>query len=52
MVDNRTLSGQTINAVERFSLYPELITSFIYRLTGGQVRWFLSSDGSVHTFVI
>ncbi|XP_040045515.2 putative C-mannosyltransferase DPY19L4 [Gasterosteus aculeatus] len=36
MVDNRTLSGQTINAVERFSLYPELITSFIYRLTGGQ----------------
>ncbi|GLD59385.1 probable C-mannosyltransferase DPY19L4 [Lates japonicus] len=36
MTDNRTLSGQTINAVERLSLYPELITSFIYRVTGSQ----------------
>ncbi|XP_047460250.1 probable C-mannosyltransferase DPY19L4 [Mugil cephalus] len=35
-IDNRTVSGQTINAVELFSLYPELITSFIYRVTGGQ----------------
>ncbi|XP_023275461.1 probable C-mannosyltransferase DPY19L4 [Seriola lalandi dorsalis] len=36
MIDNRTVSGQTINAVERLSLYPELITSFIYRVTGSQ----------------
>ncbi|KAM9838275.1 putative C-mannosyltransferase DPY19L4 [Aulostomus maculatus] len=36
MVDNRTVSGQTINAVERLYLYPELITSFIYRVTGSQ----------------
>uniref|UniRef100_A0AAX7SX24 Dpy-19 like 4 n=1 Tax=Astatotilapia calliptera TaxID=8154 RepID=A0AAX7SX24_ASTCA len=36
VVDNRTVSGQTINAVERLSLYPELITSFIYRVTGSQ----------------
>lgn len=35
-IDNRTVSGQTINAVERLSLYPELITSFIYRITGSQ----------------
>ncbi|XP_049458927.1 probable C-mannosyltransferase DPY19L4 isoform X1 [Epinephelus fuscoguttatus] len=35
-LDNRTVSGQTINAVERFSLYPELITSLIYRLMGSQ----------------
>ncbi|XP_075995626.1 putative C-mannosyltransferase DPY19L4 [Genypterus blacodes] len=34
MIDNKTVSGQTINAVERLSLYPELITSFIYRVTG------------------
>lgn len=31
-VDNRTVSGQTINAVERLSLYPELLTSFTYKL--------------------
>lgn len=36
MVDNRTVSGQTFNAVERFFLYPELITSFIYRITESQ----------------
>ncbi|KAG7501048.1 putative C-mannosyltransferase DPY19L4 [Solea senegalensis] len=36
MVDNRTISGQTINAVERLSLYPELMTSFLYRVTGSQ----------------
>ncbi|XP_068431378.1 probable C-mannosyltransferase DPY19L4 isoform X2 [Clinocottus analis] len=35
-LDNRTVSGQTINAVERFSLYPELIISFIYRVTDSQ----------------
>lgn len=35
-VDNRTVSGQTINAVERLSLYPELITSFIYTVSGSQ----------------
>uniref|UniRef100_A0A673ANE5 Dpy-19 like 4 n=1 Tax=Sphaeramia orbicularis TaxID=375764 RepID=A0A673ANE5_9TELE len=35
-IDNKTVSGQTINAVERLSLYPELITSFIYRVTGSQ----------------
>ncbi|KAM8883214.1 putative C-mannosyltransferase DPY19L4 [Synchiropus picturatus] len=34
--DNRTIAGQTINAVERLSLYPELMTSFIYRLYVGQ----------------
>uniref|UniRef100_A0A3Q0T234 Dpy-19 like 4 n=1 Tax=Amphilophus citrinellus TaxID=61819 RepID=A0A3Q0T234_AMPCI len=36
VVDNRTVSGQSINAVERLSLYPELITSLIYRVTGSQ----------------
>nr|XP_020452957.1 probable C-mannosyltransferase DPY19L4 isoform X2 [Monopterus albus] len=35
-IDNRTVSGQTINAVKRLSLYPELITSYIYRVTGSQ----------------
>ncbi|XP_031151536.1 probable C-mannosyltransferase DPY19L4 isoform X1 [Sander lucioperca] len=35
-LDNRTISGQTINAVERLSLYPELITSYIYRVTDSQ----------------
>uniref|UniRef100_A0A3Q2QEK6 Dpy-19 like 4 n=1 Tax=Fundulus heteroclitus TaxID=8078 RepID=A0A3Q2QEK6_FUNHE len=35
-VDNRTVSGQTFNAVERLFLYPELITSFIYRITDSQ----------------
>uniref|UniRef100_A0A8C5E959 C-mannosyltransferase DPY19L4 n=1 Tax=Gouania willdenowi TaxID=441366 RepID=A0A8C5E959_GOUWI len=36
MEDNSTISGQTINAVQRLSLYPELITSFIYRVTNWQ----------------
>ncbi|KAK6327215.1 hypothetical protein J4Q44_G00028600 [Coregonus suidteri] len=36
MRDNRTVSGQTINAVERLSLYPELVTSLLYRVTGSQ----------------
>lgn len=36
--DNGTVSGRTINAVERLFLYPELITSFLYRVTGSQVR--------------
>ncbi|XP_054619053.1 integrator complex subunit 8 isoform X3 [Dunckerocampus dactyliophorus] len=36
MTDDRTLAGQTINAVERLSLYPEMITSYIYRITGSQ----------------
>uniref|UniRef100_A0A1A8ULV4 Dpy-19-like 4 n=1 Tax=Nothobranchius furzeri TaxID=105023 RepID=A0A1A8ULV4_NOTFU len=36
LVDNGTVSGQTINSVERFFLYPELILSFIYRVSGGQ----------------
>ncbi|XP_024154160.1 probable C-mannosyltransferase DPY19L4 isoform X1 [Oryzias melastigma] len=36
IMDNRTVAGQTINAVERFSLYPELITSFLYRYTNSQ----------------
>uniref|UniRef100_A0A8C9RNM6 Dpy-19 like 4 n=1 Tax=Scleropages formosus TaxID=113540 RepID=A0A8C9RNM6_SCLFO len=36
MRDNRTISAQTINAVEQLSLYPELITSFLYRVTGSQ----------------
>ncbi|KAM4538778.1 putative C-mannosyltransferase DPY19L4 isoform 2-T2 [Odontesthes bonariensis] len=35
-IDNKTISGQTINAVERLFLYPELITSFIYRITDSQ----------------
>lgn len=34
--DNRTVSGQTINAVERLSLYPEVVTSLLYRITGSQ----------------
>lgn len=36
IIDNRTVSGQTINAVERLSLYPEIITSFVYRVTNSQ----------------
>ncbi|KAJ8000274.1 hypothetical protein DPEC_G00203140 [Dallia pectoralis] len=36
MRDNRTVSGQTINTVERLSLYPELVTSLLYRITGSQ----------------
>ncbi|XP_054911147.1 probable C-mannosyltransferase DPY19L4 isoform X2 [Poeciliopsis prolifica] len=36
--DNATVSGRTINAVERLFLYPELITSFLYRVTGSQNR--------------
>uniref|UniRef100_A0A8C2XL62 Dpy-19 like 4 n=1 Tax=Cyclopterus lumpus TaxID=8103 RepID=A0A8C2XL62_CYCLU len=39
-LDNTTVSGQTINAVERFSLYPELIISFIYRVTDIQPIYF------------
>ncbi|XP_019729709.1 probable C-mannosyltransferase DPY19L4 isoform X1 [Hippocampus comes] len=34
--DDRTLAGQTINAVERLSLYPEVVTSYIYRVSGSQ----------------
>lgn len=40
-LDNKTVSGQTINIVQRLSLYPELITSFIYRVTSSHVRVFL-----------
>uniref|UniRef100_A0A6Q2ZBL3 Uncharacterized protein n=1 Tax=Esox lucius TaxID=8010 RepID=A0A6Q2ZBL3_ESOLU len=36
MRDNRTISGQTINTVEHLSLYPELVTSLLYRITGCQ----------------
>ncbi|XP_037549003.1 probable C-mannosyltransferase DPY19L4 [Nematolebias whitei] len=36
LLDNRTVSGETLNAVERLFLYPELISSFIYRATGCQ----------------
>lgn len=36
IIDNRTVSGQTINAVERLSLYPEIVTSFVYRITNSQ----------------
>lgn len=39
-VDNRTVSGQTINAVERLSLYPELLTSLTYKLFECEVRPF------------
>ncbi|XP_053345143.1 probable C-mannosyltransferase DPY19L4 [Clarias gariepinus] len=34
--DNRTVSGQTINAVEQLSLYPELVSSLLYKLSGSQ----------------
>nr|XP_023648814.1 probable C-mannosyltransferase DPY19L4 isoform X2 [Paramormyrops kingsleyae] len=34
--DNRTVSALTINAVEQLFLYPELVTSFLYRVTGSQ----------------
>ncbi|XP_026883663.2 probable C-mannosyltransferase DPY19L4 isoform X3 [Electrophorus electricus] len=34
--DNRTVSGQTINAVEQLSLYPELLCSLLYKLSGSQ----------------
>lgn len=36
MRDNRTVSGQTINAVEQLSLYPELLSSLLYKLSGSQ----------------
>ncbi|XP_061903306.1 probable C-mannosyltransferase DPY19L4 isoform X1 [Entelurus aequoreus] len=36
MTDDGTLAGQTINAVERLSLYPEMITSYLFRLVGSQ----------------
>ncbi|XP_013880245.1 probable C-mannosyltransferase DPY19L4 [Austrofundulus limnaeus] len=36
LVDNRTVSGETMNSVQRLFLYPELLTSFIYRVTGCQ----------------
>lgn len=36
ILDNKTISGQTINVVQRLSLYPELITSFIYKVTNSQ----------------
>lgn len=35
--DNRTVSALTVNAVEQLFLYPELVTSFLYRVTGSQV---------------
>ncbi|XP_060916478.1 probable C-mannosyltransferase DPY19L4 isoform X2 [Labrus mixtus] len=35
-LDNNTVSGQTINAVERLSLFPEIIMSFLYRVTDCQ----------------
>lgn len=41
-IDNKTVSGETINIVERLSLYPELITSFVYRITSSQVKVSLS----------
>ncbi|KAI4889481.1 hypothetical protein NFI96_015241 [Prochilodus magdalenae] len=34
--DNRTVSGQTINAVEQLYLYPELLSSLLYKLSGSQ----------------
>ncbi|XP_017276431.1 probable C-mannosyltransferase DPY19L4 [Kryptolebias marmoratus] len=36
LLDNRTVSGETMNAVERLFLYPEVISSFIYRAAGCQ----------------
>lgn len=44
ILDNKTISGQTINVVQRLSLYPELITSFMYKVTDSQVRLLLLSD--------
>ncbi|KAJ3609761.1 hypothetical protein NHX12_024272 [Muraenolepis orangiensis] len=38
-LDNRTISGQTFNAVERLSLYPEIITAFVYRVTDSQALY-------------
>ncbi|XP_011607158.1 probable C-mannosyltransferase DPY19L4 isoform X3 [Takifugu rubripes] len=32
-LDNKTISGQTVNIVQLLFLYPELATSFIYRIT-------------------
>lgn len=44
ILDNKTISGQTINVVQHLSLYPELITSFIYKVTNSQVSLSLMSD--------
>uniref|UniRef100_A0A1A8RA86 Dpy-19-like 4 n=1 Tax=Nothobranchius rachovii TaxID=451742 RepID=A0A1A8RA86_9TELE len=52
LVDNRTVSGQTINSVERFFLYPELILSFIYRVSGGQMFCSLTMSISTFTFLL
>uniref|UniRef100_H3AWE0 Dpy-19 like 4 n=1 Tax=Latimeria chalumnae TaxID=7897 RepID=H3AWE0_LATCH len=32
--DNKTVSLKTINTIQQMTLYPELITSFLYQLTG------------------
>ncbi|KAF7211517.1 transcript variant X2 [Nothobranchius furzeri] len=52
LVDNGTVSGQTINSVERFFLYPELILSFIYRVSGGQMFCSLTMSISTFTFLL
>ncbi|XP_041101473.1 probable C-mannosyltransferase DPY19L4 isoform X1 [Polyodon spathula] len=36
MRDNRTISARTINVIEQLSLYPELVTSLLYQITGSQ----------------
>lgn len=40
MVDNKTISGQTVNIVQLLFLYPELATSFVYRITSSHVSDF------------
>lgn len=39
-LDNKTISGQTVNIVQLLFLYPELATSFIYRITSSHVSIF------------
>lgn len=49
-LDNKTISGQTVNIVQLLFLYPELATSFIYRITSSHVstdQYFKSSTISI-----
>lgn len=39
-LDNKTISGQTVNIVQLLFLYPELATSFVYRITSSHVSDF------------
>ncbi|KAG8538436.1 hypothetical protein GDO81_022663, partial [Engystomops pustulosus] len=37
--NNRSVPMKTINAVQQMTLYPELIASALYQMSGSQVKW-------------